>query len=130
MGPKFQTGAQGGEQPPIATVAGRVACSWPIMVADFAFLKSRTTRTPKTTIPPPSMLHLRGGRAAISREACPDLAGFWGRRGRRLPHGHAPSLRRRLPLPAARRLDDIIFANLCDPKIQANCRANGDDPAE
>jgi 5-methyltetrahydropteroyltriglutamate--homocysteine methyltransferase len=26
-------------------------------------------------------------------------------------------------------LDDISFAYLCDPKIQANCRANGDDPA-
>jgi 5-methyltetrahydropteroyltriglutamate--homocysteine methyltransferase len=26
-------------------------------------------------------------------------------------------------------LDDITFAYLCDPKIQANCRANGDDPA-
>ncbi len=25
-------------------------------------------------------------------------------------------------------LDDITFAYLCDPKIQATCRANGDDP--
>ena len=26
-------------------------------------------------------------------------------------------------------LDDVSFAYLCDPKIQANCRRNGDDPA-
>ena len=25
-------------------------------------------------------------------------------------------------------LDDVSFAYLCDPKIQANCRKNGDDP--
>jgi 5-methyltetrahydropteroyltriglutamate--homocysteine methyltransferase len=25
-------------------------------------------------------------------------------------------------------LDDVAFAYLCDPKIQANCRNNGDDP--
>jgi 5-methyltetrahydropteroyltriglutamate--homocysteine methyltransferase len=26
-------------------------------------------------------------------------------------------------------LDDVAFAYLCDPKVQAQCRANGDDPA-
>jgi len=64
-GPKF-----GGteEQPPIPTVSGKIRCAEPIMVDDFAFLKSVTTRTAKMTIPSPSMLHLRGGRASISRE--------------------------------------------------------------
>jgi 5-methyltetrahydropteroyltriglutamate--homocysteine methyltransferase len=65
-GPKFQSGPvggeHGGEQPPIATVSGRIGCSRPIMAADFAYLASQTTRTPKMTIPSPSMLHLRGGR--------------------------------------------------------------------
>jgi 5-methyltetrahydropteroyltriglutamate--homocysteine methyltransferase len=58
-GPKFRFAGQS-EQPPIATVTGRVACSRPIMAGHFAFLKSVTTRTPKMTIPSPSMLHLRG----------------------------------------------------------------------
>ena len=73
-GPKF-----GGteEQPPIATVAGKVGCSKPIMADHFAFLKSVAKATPKFTIPSPSMLHLRGGRNAIAKDAYPDLAEFW-----------------------------------------------------
>jgi 5-methyltetrahydropteroyltriglutamate--homocysteine methyltransferase len=124
-GPKFQTGEHGGEQPPIATVTGRIACRRPIMAGHFAYLKSQTTRTPKMTIPSPSMLHLRGGRAAISREAYPDLAAFWAdvAAAYRQAIGHLYDAGCRYL-----QLDDITFAYLCDPKIQANCRANGDDP--
>jgi 5-methyltetrahydropteroyltriglutamate--homocysteine methyltransferase len=124
-GPKFQTGEHGGEQPPIATVTGRIACRRPIMAGHFAYLKSQTTRTPKMTIPSPSMLHLRGGRAAISGEAYPDLAAFWAdvAAAYRQAIGHLYDAGCRYL-----QLDDITFAYLCDPKIQANCRANGDDP--
>jgi len=73
-GPKF-----GGteEQPPIPTVTGKLRYAKPIMVEDFSFLKANTGRTAKFTIPSPSMLHLRGGRAGISRAAYPELKGFW-----------------------------------------------------
>src|SRR5262249_23154698 len=73
-GPKF-----GGteEQPPIPTVTGKLRYSKPVMIDDFAFLKKSTSRTAKFTIPSPSMLHLRAGRAGISREAYPDLKEFW-----------------------------------------------------
>jgi 5-methyltetrahydropteroyltriglutamate--homocysteine methyltransferase len=125
-GPKFQTGEHGGEQPPIATVTGKIGCSRPIMAADFAYLKTQTTRTPKMTIPSPSMLHLRGGRAAISREAYPEMEPFWAdvAAAYRQAIGHLYDAGCRYL-----QLDDITFAYLCDPKIQANCRANGDDPA-
>jgi 5-methyltetrahydropteroyltriglutamate--homocysteine methyltransferase len=124
-GPKFKIDGQS-EQPPIATVTGRIGCSKPIMADDFAFLKSVTTRTAKMTIPSPSMLHLRGGRAAISTQAYPDMGEFW--------HDVAAAYRvaiRHLADAGCRylQLDDITFAYLCDAKIQANCRANGDDPA-
>jgi 5-methyltetrahydropteroyltriglutamate--homocysteine methyltransferase len=78
------------------------------------------------TIPSPSMLHLRGGRAAISREAYPDLAEFWAdvAAAYRVAIGHLADAGCRYL-----QLDDITFAYLCDPKIQAHCRANGDDPA-
>jgi len=124
-GPKFRI-AGASEQPPIATVTGRIGCSRPIMAADFAFLKSVTARTPKMTIPSPSMLHLRGGRAAISRAAYPDLDAFWDdvAAAYRVAIGHLAAAGCRYL-----QLDDITFAYLCDPKIQANCRANGDDPA-
>jgi len=73
-GPKF-----GGteEQPPIATVTHKVRYTKPVMVEDFKFLRGTTQRTAKLTIPSPSMLHLRGGRNSISREAYPDLDEFW-----------------------------------------------------
>ena len=114
------------EQPPIATVTGKVGCTRPVMAEHFAYLKSITARTPKMTIPSPSMLHLRGGRAAISREAYPDLAEFWAdvAAAYRIAIGHLADAGCRYL-----QLDDITFAYLCDPKIQANCRANGDDPA-
>ncbi|MEO8143153.1 MAG: 5-methyltetrahydropteroyltriglutamate--homocysteine S-methyltransferase, partial [Betaproteobacteria bacterium] len=62
-GPKF-----GGteEQPPIPSITGKVGCSKPVMVDDFAFLKQNTKQTAKFTIPSPAMLHLRGGRSSIS----------------------------------------------------------------
>lgn len=123
-GPKFKIAGQ--EQPPIATVTGKVACSEPIMAADFAFLESITTRTPKMTIPSPSMLHLRGGRNAISKDVYPDMAEFWSDVAAAyraaIEHLYAAGCR-------YLQLDDITFAYLCDPKIQETCRANGDDPA-
>jgi 5-methyltetrahydropteroyltriglutamate--homocysteine methyltransferase len=123
-GPKFQIAGQG-EQPPIATVTGKVVCRRPIMAGHFAYLKTQTTQTPKMTIPSPSMLHLRGGRASISRQAYPDLAAFWidVAAAYRVAIGHLYDAGCRYL-----QLDDITFAYLCDPKIQANCRANGDDP--
>ena len=69
--------------PPVMQVTGKVRHVKDIQRADFEFLKSVTTRTPKVTIPSPTMLHFRGGRNAISREAYPDLEAFYdGRRGR------------------------------------------------
>jgi 5-methyltetrahydropteroyltriglutamate--homocysteine methyltransferase len=122
-GPKF-----GGteEQPPIATVTGKVGCSKPIMVEHFSFLQSVAKATPKFTIPSPSMLHLRGGRNAISTEAYPNLDEFWDdvaaayrKAIRHLAHAGCTYLQ----------LDDTAFAYLCDPKIRDNCRKNGDHPA-
>ncbi|HXM80823.1 MAG TPA: 5-methyltetrahydropteroyltriglutamate--homocysteine S-methyltransferase [Burkholderiales bacterium] len=123
-GPKF-----GGteEQPPIPAVTGRLRYSRPIMVDDFAFLKRATRKTAKFTIPSPSMLHLRGGRAGISREAYPDLKEFW--------FDAAAAYRAAIAAFARAgctylQLDDVAFAYLCDPKIRDNCSRNGDDPEE
>ena len=49
-------------------VDGRIGIDEPIFGPDFAFLKSTvTTATPKLTIPSPSMVHYRGGPAAIDK---------------------------------------------------------------
>ena len=122
-GPRF-----GGteEQPPIATVTGKVGCSRAIMADDFAFLQSVTRRTAKYTIPSPSMLHLRGGRNSVSTGAYPDLTEFWA--------DVAAAYRRVIRYFAERgctylQLDDVSFAYLCDAKFRDGCRTNGDDPA-
>ena len=44
---------------------------------DFSFLKSVAKATPKLTIPSPSMVHYRGGRAAIDPGVYPDIEEFW-----------------------------------------------------
>jgi 5-methyltetrahydropteroyltriglutamate--homocysteine methyltransferase len=121
-GPRF-----GGteEQPPIPYVTGKVGYSKPIMLDDFAFLKKQTTKTAKFTIPSPSMLHLRAGRAGISRDVYPDMAAFW--------DDAAAAYRQAIAAFASAgctylQLDDVAFAYLCDPKIRETCRKNGDDP--
>ncbi len=123
-GPKF-----GGteEQPPIPSVTGKVGCSKPIMVDDFAYLKKNTKQTAKFTIPSPAMLHLRGGRSSISTTAYPDLAEFWS--------DTAAAYRKAIRHLADAgctylQLDDVSFSYLCDPKIQETARRNGDDPAQ
>ena len=56
-------------------ISGNVPTTKDIQKADFEYLKSQLSagRTPKVTIPSPTMLHFRGGRAGISREAYPEL---------------------------------------------------------
>jgi 5-methyltetrahydropteroyltriglutamate--homocysteine methyltransferase len=121
-GPKF-----GGteEQPPIPTVTGKIVYKKKVMLDDFVFLKSVSSKTPKFTIPSPSMLHMRPGRAGISREAYPDLEEFWA--------DAAAAYRAAIAAFAAAgctylQLDDTAFAYLCDPKMREACRKNGDDP--
>ncbi len=120
-GPKF-----GGteEQPPIPTVTGKLRYSKPIMVGDFAFLKSVTHKTPKFTIPSPSMLHLRAGRAGVAYD---DMEVFWADAAAAYKAAIAAFAKAGCTYL---QLDDVAFAYLCDPKIREACRKNGDDPDE
>jgi 5-methyltetrahydropteroyltriglutamate--homocysteine methyltransferase len=64
--------------PAALRVKSRVGLREPIFADDFRFLKEQvTTATPKQTIPSPSMVHYRGGRAAIDEDAYPELDEFW-----------------------------------------------------
>jgi 5-methyltetrahydropteroyltriglutamate--homocysteine methyltransferase len=44
---------------------------------DFLFLKSVSTKLPKLTVPAPSLIHYRGGRASIDEHIYPDMEKFW-----------------------------------------------------
>jgi len=112
--------------PPMPAITGKVRCTGPIMTDHFTFLKSVATAVPKLTIPAPAMLHLRGGRRAISREHYPDLAEFWADAAAayRTAIGHIAAAGCRYL-----QLDDVSFSYLCDPKVRDSLRAAGDDPA-
>jgi 5-methyltetrahydropteroyltriglutamate--homocysteine methyltransferase len=119
------------EQPPVATVTGKVGCLKPIMVDAFAYLQDlvggrNAGLTAKVTIPSPSMLYMRGGRNAVSSSAYPDLGAFW--------RDVAAAYQNAIRFFAERgctylQLDDVSFAYLCDPKFRDGCRLNGDDPS-
>jgi 5-methyltetrahydropteroyltriglutamate--homocysteine methyltransferase len=113
--------------PPVLKVTGKVRHARPIQLADFEFLKSATQRTPKVTIPSPTMLHFRGGRGAISQEAYPDLEAFFDD----VAAGYHEELKQ-LGDAGCRyvQLDDTNLAYLCDPKLREGAKSRGDDPDE
>ena len=64
--------------PAALRVEDRIRLKEPIFAEAFRYLKEQvTTATPKLTIPSPSMVHYRGGRAAIDENVYPDLEAFW-----------------------------------------------------
>jgi len=58
-------------------VTGKLELQKSIFGEDFQYLKSVVNGTPKLTIPSPSMMHYRGGRAAVDTQVYPDLREFW-----------------------------------------------------
>ncbi len=116
--------------PPVMKVVGKVHHAKNIQLADFEYLKSQVVAgyTPKVTIPSPTMLHFRGGRAGISREHYPELdPAFYDD----VAKAYGDELR---SLSAAGcnyvQMDDTNLAYLCDDKMREAARQRGDDPNE
>jgi 5-methyltetrahydropteroyltriglutamate--homocysteine methyltransferase len=63
-------------------VSGKLTLEKCIFGEDFQFLKSVANATPKLTIPAPSLIHYRGGRASIDEAVYPDMDQFWDDVGR------------------------------------------------
>jgi 5-methyltetrahydropteroyltriglutamate--homocysteine methyltransferase len=76
---KFRNPEGGIEFRPAALrVNERVTLPEPIFADHFRFLQDTvTTAVPKLTIPSPSMIHYRGGRASIDESIYPDMDAFW-----------------------------------------------------
>lgn len=116
--------------PPVIRVIDKVRHAKDIQKADFEFLKSQVSagRTPKVTIPSPTMLHFRGGRAGISKDAYPelepafydDVAKAYGDELRSLYEAGCRYVQ----------MDDTNLAYLCDEKMREAARQRGDDPNE
>ncbi len=111
--------------PPGIRVDGRLARPHPIFVDHFKFVKAATKKTAKQTIPSPSNMHFRGGRAAIDQKAYPDMAEFYADLARVFSEEV-----KELGDAGCRylQIDEVNFAYLCDPKLQEQVRNIGEDP--
>jgi len=116
--------------PPVIRVVDKVRHAKDIQKADFEYLKSQVAagHTPKVTIPSPTMLHFRGGRAGISKQHYPaldpdfydDVARAYGDELRSLAAAGCSYVQ----------MDDTNLAYLCDDKLREAARSRGDDPDE
>ena len=113
--------------PPRLVVTGKLRHTHGIQRADFEFLKSVTGKTPKVTIPSPTMVHFRGGRHGIDEQAYPDLEEFFADLARCYREELAD-----LYAAGSRyvQIDDTNLAYLCDPVQREGARRRGDDPDE
>jgi 5-methyltetrahydropteroyltriglutamate--homocysteine methyltransferase len=107
-------------------VNGRLGVSETIFGDAFAYLQSTvTTNVPKLTIPSPSMVHYRGGKAAIDPEVYPDLDAFWAD----LTAAYREEVRRLGELGCTYlQLDDTSLAYLNDPHQREYVASIGGDP--
>src|SRR3954467_6032620 len=98
----------------------------PIFGRDFAYLQSVAGegQTPKLTIPSPSMVHYRGGAAAIDPAVYPDEDAFWDA----LSSAYASQVRGIAAQGCTYlQLDDTSLAYLNDPAQRAELAAQGRD---
>jgi 5-methyltetrahydropteroyltriglutamate--homocysteine methyltransferase len=116
--------------PPVMRVVDKVQHVKDIQRPDFEYLKSQVSagHTPKVTIPSPTMLHFRGGRAGISKQHYPeldpvfydDVAAAYGDELRSLAAAGCTYVQ----------MDDTNLAYLCDDRMREAARSRGDDPDE
>ena len=106
-------------------VDSRIAVHEPIFGDHFTFLRDTVVdATPKLTIPSPSMVHYRGGPAAIDPTVYPDIEQFWAD----LSAAYAEEIRGLAALGCTYlQLDDTSLAYLNDPAQRQMIAERGDD---
>jgi 5-methyltetrahydropteroyltriglutamate--homocysteine methyltransferase len=110
---------------PVPVVVGKLKRRASLTADDFAFLKSRTTRTAKATIPAPSANHFFSGDASLKGSPYRDREAFF---------ADVTAIYRDEIADLAQlgccylQIDEVPIAVLCDPKNQARVRERGEDP--
>ena len=107
----------------LPVVRKRLRWTRPINVADFEYVRARTRREPKVTLPGPNALHFFGGREHISREAYPRIEAFF--------DDVIDALKREIRALAAAgcryiQIDETALAKFGDPHIRDTLAARGD----
>ena len=96
-------------------IDGKLGVSDTIFADAFRYLQSQAGagQVPKLTIPSPSMVHYRGGRAAVDEAVYPDMDEFWAD----LTSAYAEEVRRLGELGCTYlQFDDTSLAYLNDPR--------------
>jgi 5-methyltetrahydropteroyltriglutamate--homocysteine methyltransferase len=115
--------------PAAMKIDGKLGVSDTIFGDDFTFLRETVEAggdglRPKLTIPSPSMVHYRGGRASIDEALYPDLDAFWAD----LTAAYAEQVRRIGAEGCAYlQFDDTSLAYLNDPEQRKHVEAIGGD---
>jgi len=108
----------------VPTVTGKIAWHESKNVPDFAFFAGLTDRMPKLTLPGPAYIHYRGGRDCVSRDAYPDLDGFWAD----LVTAYHKEMQALYDAGCRYiQFDETSLAKLGDPKIREALAERGDD---
>ncbi|EJT82571.1 methionine synthase [Gaeumannomyces tritici R3-111a-1] len=120
-----------GVTPPKLAVVGKLGHPRPVQVDDFNHLEAqipadkKASVTTKVCIPSPTMVHFRGGRDSIDKDAYPTLEPFFDD----LVAVYRAEIR---DLYAAGcrflQLDDTNLAYLCDPGMRTEAAARHGDP--
>ena len=107
-------------------VDGKLGVSETIFGDALSFLQSAVTKNvPKLTIPSPSMVHYRGGKAAIDPRVYPDLDSFWAD----LVLAYRDEVRRLGELGCTYlQFDDTSLAYMNDPHQREYIGSIGGDP--
>jgi 5-methyltetrahydropteroyltriglutamate--homocysteine methyltransferase len=106
-------------------VDGKLGVSTTIFGEDFSFLQATTSNVPKLTIPSPSMVHYRSGKAAIDPAVYPDLDAFWAD----LTAAYREEVRRLGDLGCTYlQFDDTSLAYMNDPHQREYIASIGGDP--
>jgi len=107
-------------------VDGKLGVSKTIFGDDFSFLQQIvTSNVPKLTLPSPSMVHYRGGKAAIDPRIYPDLDSFWSD----LVAAYREQVRRVGELGCTYlQFDDTSLAYMNDPHQRDYIASIGGDP--
>lgn len=121
----FEFRGGGGTKFQAAYVQGKLKRVRGITTDEFSFLRATTSRTPKVTMPSPSLVHLLRGDVTVSREAYPDIEEFW----TDLVAVYQEELTDLARLGCTYvQLDEVPCAMLCDPNLRASVKTGGQDP--
>ncbi len=110
-----------------AYVESKLRRTKPITVDEFLFVKMLTDKTPKVTMPTPSLVHFFRGDDTVNRQAYPDIEQFWS--------DLVAVYREELSALAEAgctyvQLDEVPCAMLCDPSVRDAVKAHGLDPEQ